>query len=178
MRKYSLNYTAVMSLISCGILANTNPVCQKQAGTTVCGEGELGVAGFNGVVRANGTKITKRLTVKGQALLKNTEINEMKVFGEAVISNTTVLGQSEVYGHLECHQTQFKRRVTLWSNQLSASNSIFEDVIISADQAMGRVVLSEKTTVNGNIVFKGQPGTVSLLSGAKIVGRIINGKQV
>ena len=178
MKKYSSNYIAAISLIGCSVLANTSAVCQKEGGVTMCKEGEVNMLGANGIVKTKGTKIHKRLTVKGQALLQNTEVNEIKIFGEAILSDTIVHGQCEIYGHLDCQKTQFKRPITIWSNQVHAADTSFQDIIMAAEHSHNRLHLTNKTVVNGNIVFKGNPGTVSLSGGSRVTGKIINGRQI
>ena len=132
----------------------------------------------NGLLQTNRTKINKRVTIKGQAVLRNTQMNEMKVFGEAILFDTNVSGRSEVYGHLNSQKTQFKQPVTVWSNMMHASRSSFTDIIMVSEEDSPRIVLSDQTTVNGNIIFKGKEGSVVMVKGSRVFGKIVNGKKL
>ena len=153
-------------------------VCKKKSGQTICQEGEVDLIKANGLLQTNRTKINKRVTIKGQAVLRNTQMNEMKVFGEAILFDTSVSGRSEVYGHLNSQKTQFKQPVTVWSNMMHASRSSFTDIIIASEEDSPRVILSDQTTVNGNIIFKGKEGRVEMVNGSRILGKIVNGKKL
>ena len=165
------------TIVSVCLLAHADTVCQKKSGETTCGKGEVETMGTNGIFRAQQTKFNKRLVVRGQALINECDINEIKIFGQAVMTGSKVHGKSEIYGHLEAMRSQFKQPLVAYTNQLRARGSTFTGIIVTPAKSDCRVELQENTCVSGDVVFRGQPGTVVLSGGSRITGKIINGKQ-
>lgn len=165
------------TIVSVCLLAHADPVCQKKSGETICGKGEIETMGANGIFRAEQTKFKKRLVIRGQAMIKDCDINDVKIYGQAVMTGSQVQGKSEIYGHLEAISTQFKQPLVAHTNELRARGSTFTGMIITPAQSGCHVELQENSCVSGDVVFRGQPGTVVLSGGSRITGKIINGKQ-
>ena len=164
-------------LIGLCLFANAQSVCQKKSGEMICGPGEVDTMGASGVFKATETQFKKRLVVKGQAIMTNCRVNEMKVFGQALLSESYILGKTDIHGHLDVINTQFKKSVAVQSDQLRARGSSFTDLVIGTTKTGSLVELLDNTIVAGDVVFRGQPGTVLLSGGSRITGKIINGKQ-
>ena len=175
--KQIIQASMLCALASISLIACAEPVCQKKSGETMCGKGEVDILGVNGIFKATQTKFKKRLVVRGQAIMDDCEVNEIKVYGQALLTKSKVFGKALVYGHVELMHAQFKQPLVAHTNQLLATGSSFANLIISPTQAGCKVELREGSSVNGDIVFRGYPGTVILSDGARITGKIINGKQ-
>ena len=109
-RKLSFRVIAMCVSLLASKSFGKDDICIKKSGQMVCQEGDVNLVNTSGVLKTNKTNIKKRLMVKGQAVLNNTQINEMKVFGEAVLCDTTVNGRSEIYGHLSSQKSKFQIR--------------------------------------------------------------------
>ena len=168
----------IVSVCALSACTFANTICQKASGELVCHSGEVSVINTSGVFRADGTQIKKKLSVKGQAIIKNAQINDMKITGGIAMATSSVLGQANVNGFLSVRDSKFNKVITVFGNFIQAEATKFEDMIINSSEQTARVNLQDKSIVNGNVIFKGKPGIVALASGAKVLGKIINGKQV
>ena len=160
----------IVSVCALSACTFANTICQKASGELVCHSGEVSVINTSGVFRADGTQIKKKLSVKGQAIIKIT--------GGIAMATSSVLGQANVNGFLSVRDSKFNKVITVFGNFIQAEATKFEDMIINSSEQTARVNLQDKSIVNGNVIFKGKPGIVALASGAKVLGKIINGKQV
>lgn len=152
-------------------------ICTRQGGEVVCGEGIQKTVNGSGVVRISKTKVEDKLAVKGRALITDAEIHHLKVCGEAMIRNSQVSGASTIAGVLTCHGTIFGQTVEISTDYLRAERSKFTDIIVKTDSTNGCIYLLEKTSIGGNIVFKGMPGKVIISPDSEVKGRIINGTR-
>ena len=173
----NIDLRSVLSVFMLGSCAFANTVCQKNPGTLVCHHGETEVINTSGIFRAEGTSIKKKVSVKGQAIIRAGKINDMKIIGGLVLEDSSVLGQVVIHGFLNSRGSTFHKTITIYGANLQAESTKFEDVIVDGSEKIARVSLQDKTIVNGNIIFKGSPGVVMLGSQSKILGKIINGKQ-
>ena len=173
----NIDLRSVLSVYMLGACAFANTVCQKSPGALVCHQGETTVINTSGIFRAEGTHIKKKVSVKGQAIIKTAKINDMKIVGGLVLEDSSVLGQAVIYGFLNTRGSTFHKAMTIHGAYLKAESTQFEDVIVEGSEKIASVSLHDKSVVNGNIIFKGRPGIVTLGSQSKILGKIINGKQ-
>ena len=168
------------TMIGCSMLsacAMADSVCQKAAGVMICQAGEVDTISSAGVVKANGTHVKKKVTIKGQAIFNRAELNDMRVLGELCLRDSLVKGQGKIYGFLNTQGSKFQKTIEVIGDNLRADSCEFEDIIMEAYGQTAAINLGNKTVVKGNVVFKGSPGLVTLTGQSKILGKIINGKQ-
>lgn len=167
----------LLILMSRGYAVDSNQVCEKKSGTVRCQSGEVDTIRGVGLVYVNQTSVKKRLEAKGRVFIQSAQINEMKVYGEVVLVDTAVFGAASVYGHVNSQQSQFNQALVVYGNTMHALGSGFKDIIVESDIKNPHVVLAGQSVVSGSVIFKGEYGTVELLGGAKVMGKIINGKN-
>ena len=158
--------------------AISEPVCQRKLGEMVCSKGEVTVMNTSGILKMNGTHVQKKLGVKGQATISNSQVKDLKVFGEAVLINTEIKGKADILGFLNAYGSIFRQTVIICTNYMRAVGSTFADVIVDSGAREAELLLSKNSVVKGDIVFKGRSGVVVLASGSVVTGKIINGKKV
>lgn len=92
----------------------------------------------------------------GPTWCENTRLNEIIVRGPLSVSHTKVNGSTEVSGPIQ------------------SKYSCFKNIIIHSSYSHQKVILSQGTKVDGNIIFKGVRGKVFIDKSSKVDGHIIN----
>ncbi|MBI2775573.1 hypothetical protein HYX58_06190 [Candidatus Dependentiae bacterium] len=135
----------------------------------VCGYGQYKDSVFQQRVNVNGkldvieVEFRKAISINGSVLAKNS------IFFETV----------DVNGSMEAAGSHFENTIT-FDGKLSLENSSAKEIIVANHNKKNQstLILKGATVVVGDIIFEGEPGTVEIRKGAKILGSVKNGKIV
>jgi len=83
-------------------------------------------------------------------------LDSIIVRGPFSANHTKVLGKTDISGPVQSGDSQF------------------QDVIIHSSLSRTKVILSQNTTVNGDLVFEGVKGRVYIDKTSKVTGKIVN----
>lgn len=133
----------------------------------------------NGLVKLNGTKVTKHLQVNGSLKAENAQIEEMQVNGQATLDHCLIKQKSNVCGALIATDSRFEDELSV-----SSERAVFDACELTSLHILRVrgycgvqvVELKAKTKIDGPITFDGGKGEVIADSDTKISGRVIGGK--
>jgi len=92
----------------------------------------------------------------GPTWCENTKLSNLIVRGPLSISHSNVLGTTDISGPVQ------------------SKNATFHKVVIHSSLSQQKVILSQKTTVNGDLIFVGVRGKVFVDKSSKVTGKIVN----
>ncbi len=146
------------------------------------------------------TTITKELSIYGSVDLKKSNIEKLYIYGSAEIDTTTI-DKLYVYGSAEIENSTIHKRTKLYGS-LKAKNSTFDVIKIKGKKATfsdcktktinvsknteftlfgkskkkkKQTIKLKNTTVNGDIIFTEEKGTVILEGNSKVTGNVTGG---
>jgi|GEM_PF-3701021 len=126
----------------------------------------------SGIVHLNSKKIEGTCQVSGTLTSQSCHLNQLIVYGDATLENTTVQGSTNVYGYLQAKDTRFIGTVYIKGNQINFHHVNANRVCVDGQQTP-HVKISGKSHIQV-IEFTGQPGRV--LDNDHQVKQIINHK--
>ena len=142
----------------------------EQAGPVeVCGFGRFKDRIFN-----------QRVNVNGKAEMDDVEAHKpININGSASIKNSTFHEAIDINGSADVYGSTFEGTITFEGSLVLDSCKAREIVVGNySKKKLSKLSLKGKTTVSGDIIFEGEPGTVELRKEAKILGAVKNGKIV
>lgn len=166
----------LLSLLPTVLLAKDG--CTHDYGSTYCGNIEVDRLVSNGITTMHGTKVTKHAEVNGTLVAKDVLLNTLAVNGTASVSNAEVSANAEFNGILQAKHSQFQGAIHLASNASQFDNCTTKDIVVSNTNTPQPKLTLLNTSVNGNIVFADQQGTVYVCRGSTISGQVIGGEII
>lgn len=136
---------------------------------------------INGSVTLNGTMVLQKLQVNGSLNASNAQIAELHVYGQALLSHSTVKNKCTVTGTLKGSFSNFEQAIFLTSD-----NSVFDsctissiDVLKTKDHVTQTIEIKGKTKLIGLITFESGNGQVIACRDCSIKeSSIVGGKLV
>lgn|SRR3990167_7634621 len=136
---------------------------------------------LQGIVKLNGTTVSKFLKVSGALIARNAFLEEVEGAGDLQFFDTKISQELRATGSLKACSTSFEKPI-LFSGQKGAfSNCKLKGIAIEREfgfKAAQVIELKEKTEVDGPIHFKGGGGKVHLYPGSRILGTVTGGEIV
>jgi hypothetical protein len=194
MNKYKpaffLALTFGLSLFGQGIKITTEPTKKalpiEEGDKTLAAGGAFGDVIFdhltsNGLLKLNGTTVKEMLQVNGTLLTQGAQLNDVEVFGEANLKNSTVANALRVVGTLRAEKSNLKGPLTLTGVKATFIGSQIESIhVVKEPSCKGHQIieLKQKTMVNGPIVFDAGKGEVHCYPGSYVFSPITGGKLI
>lgn len=128
----------------------------------------------DGIVKLDGTTITKCVQVNGTLSAKNASIEKMNVNGLAMLDNCLVIKKSTASGALNAESSQFSEELFVSSEKVVFDSCTLTSLYIA--KAHNPIVeLKGKTKINGSVTFESNNGKVIMNSDSVILGKVIGG---
>jgi cytoskeletal protein CcmA (bactofilin family) len=134
---------------------------------------------------------TYKVTIKKEAIIKNSKLNKvivgssleakkttfqtLTVHGSATLKECQVLNETTIDGELIADNSTFQSSLQILGKHVNLNNSKTADIKFSGNSSKKTLIL-EESEINGNIIFEGETGKVIIKKRSKIYGKIKNGR--
>jgi hypothetical protein len=145
------------------------------------GKETLNSLNVKGAVELVSTTITGLVDVNGSLEARNAKIGQLQVYGAVNIRRSTISGTTSVIGHLFAKDTTFTKEISINSLRTTLEGCTIDSILIHSDKAEDRIQrlsLTNKTVVNGNVVFESGLGEINLSADSKINGTVTGGQVI
>lgn len=172
--------TFMFSLIALSFIATTCAEnIEVHSGGSYGKESVESITG-SGMIKLNGTEITKTLEITGSLIARDASIEAMDILGQANLTESHVKN-ANVMGQIQAVRSTFENPITILSQKAVFTESKLKGINVKKDSSYkGKQIieLRRRTIVNGNIHFESGKGEVHLFPGSQVLGLVDGGKIV
>ena len=163
------------------LFADETPKTTLVTGISNYGSETLDSLEGTGLIKLNGTSITRSVQLTGSLITNNAQVGTIHIIGEANLTGTTVQNDASVAGSLQATRSVFKKALSLHSQKAVFTASKLEGITIHKDAALKNkqvIELKQGTIVNGAVHFESGKGEIIVHPGCQVLGPVTGGKIV
>jgi hypothetical protein len=173
--------TLIFSLIALSFMASLFADGTRTEGGGQYGKETLESLGGNGLIKLNGTTVTKEIHLNGSLISQNGQIGSLDVLGEVNLTETTVQHGGAITGSIQTVRSTIKEPITILSHKSVFTASKLKGITVKHDGATkGKqtIELRQGTLVDGPIHFESGKGEVLIFTGSQVLGPVTGGKVI
>jgi hypothetical protein len=134
-----------------------------------------------GLLKLNGTSVTKEVHLTGSLICQNGEIGSLDIIGEANLTETKVEHGGSIMGSFQATRCQIQKPINVLSQRVVFTGTKLAGITVKQDSSYkGKqiVELRQGTLVDGPIHFESGKGEVIVYTGSQILGPVTGGKII
>lgn len=129
-----------------------------------------------GDLKANETSFSGDVLIKGDGELTKTHFQRnTRIVGDAKIVESTFNGTSSIIGDVNCSTCVFAQPLTLAANHAYFSQSNTKSINFDPSDKNQYLTITLNTTIDGDVKFASQQGTLYLSKGSLLTGLVKGG---
>lgn len=132
-----------------------------------------------GLLKLNGTSVTKEVHLVGSLICQNGELGTLDITGEANLTNTTVKHGGSIMGSFQATRSTIQEPITVLTQRAIFTATKLAGITVKQDSGFkGKQILElrQGTLVDGPIHFESGKGEVILYTGSQVLGPVTGGK--
>ncbi|MDB2592398.1 hypothetical protein N9Y17_01660 [Gammaproteobacteria bacterium] len=134
-------------------------ICIATANINTTNQASINHFKQSGMVQLNNKKIIGTCQVSGTLTGQSCALNQLLVYGDATLDDTTIQGSTQIYGYLQAKDSKFIGTIYIKGNQIDFHHVNANRVCVDSQQTP-HVKVSGKSNIQV-IEFTGKPGQVS-----------------
>ena len=174
-----LKVASLLGGIIFSMSAIASPVCQQSWGQMICSKGTIDKLNAQGIVSVIDTKVLGKSSINGTFNAKNAQLNELSIHGMSVFNNSSITGESHLFGSLKASNCKFSKSLFITSQNMALNSCNLAKIVASSGGEFNTIIKLTGNSVVNQIVFTKAGGEVWLYDTAKVLqpvqgGTIIN----